>query len=182
MNKPPVREQGFTILETLTAIGVISLSTLLLLMVLYSSMVHSVRSRETLIGAAKVLRMDEGLRNHIASINIPYWERARESITSMEPGASLEIPWYEGDPERILQIRINSGFSPNSQLEIISPDTHEQIDLGDAIQLDSLHIITDQAGGPAGVEVRYDYRGLPRRMVAAFSSRPLPGLREGERP
>jgi prepilin-type N-terminal cleavage/methylation domain-containing protein len=162
-------ERGFTLTEALAAIGIISILTALVLSFLSSSITSSARSKDTLFFFKDMLLADEKIRELAGEVVIPYWERVSELIPGN--GTALEIPWYGGRKENVLRIQID----PQGRLSMNAPINGGPSTYTAPVSLtvNAADILRDGTGNPAGLRIRYDYRGKPCYTTAIFGSLPV---------
>jgi hypothetical protein len=151
INKLKHREQGFTILETLTAITIISLSTLIMTGFLYSTLKLTGRLRDTLALSVDLLKADEKLRRETAAITIPYWERR---IDIVQTPSHTAIPWYGGEEGRALELNINGEY-------------------GNFPHITAVNILRDMHEKPYGLDIAYEHQGRIFHTTCCFSTLPV---------
>jgi prepilin-type N-terminal cleavage/methylation domain-containing protein len=161
MNK---HDEGFTLVETLTAIAVISIAGLALLSGVSMATRTLEKAKTRAIHATRLLNADERLRELIGQVAIPFWERNAGFAVRNE---TLELPWYQGQKDAILRITFVKRDA-QTMLEINTPDKREVIML-DTVGEPALGLILDADKQPCGVEIRLaDYHSR-----IAFASRPF---------
>jgi hypothetical protein len=161
------QEDGFTITEALTAIGIVSIAGMIVLSVLSSSIKGIDRSKDSLGLGIKLLLVDDLIRRKTGAVNIPYWERRFNLI---EDACSIQIPWYRGRAgdylrffwdEYSLSMETKSGEEKETLLLLKEPD-HINID-----------ILAGESGIPRGLDIGYTYGGKEYHTRASFSSIPV---------
>ncbi|AEF87015.1 prepilin-type N- cleavage/methylation domain protein [Treponema primitia ZAS-2] len=159
-------EGGFTLLETLAAMGILSILVCLIALSLSSSLATLGRSRNRLIFAVKLLKADALIRSRVNGIAIPYWE-----TPSLEDGgSSLAIPWYKGEKESFLRIKAEEG---RLILETDDGKKTETLTLLNDIESVELSLLRNDYDMPWGIAVTYIYKQQNYHTWAAFSSIPL---------
>jgi prepilin-type N-terminal cleavage/methylation domain-containing protein len=143
-----VDEQGFTILETLTAITIISLSALIMTGFLSSTLRLTGRVRDTLALSMDLLKADEQLRGETAAIAIPYWERR---VNIVQTPSLMAIPWYGGEEGHVLELRIGGNFP----------------------HITGVNVLRDVNEIPYGLDIVYEYRGRTIYTSCCFSTLPV---------
>jgi prepilin-type N-terminal cleavage/methylation domain-containing protein len=166
MNK---HDEGFTLLETLTAIAVISIAGLALLSGVSIATRALEKAKTRAMYAARLLSADERLRELIGQVAIPYWERNAGLVVRNEAAyaAALELPWYQGQKDAVLRIAFVKRDA-QTMLEINTPDKRDVIMLDFVGEL-TLGLILDADKQPRGVDIQLaDYHSR-----IAFASRPF---------
>jgi prepilin-type N-terminal cleavage/methylation domain-containing protein len=159
------RECGFTIVEVLAAIGVISVCTALLGGLFSSSFRAIAGSREELELTAEFLKIDALIRAEAGAVVIPYWERGA-GIVQDEQG--ITVHWYGGIRENTLRIGKENG---NIIVETSGGSDRETHILPGAA--DRINIVPLE--GSSGFDISAETRGKLRRSEVYFSSVPLKG-------
>jgi type II secretory pathway pseudopilin PulG len=159
-NDPNSWEQGFTILETLTAIAVISLSTLIIAGFLASTIKLTGRVRDTLTLSVEMLKADEQLRRETAAVAIPYWERR---VDIVQTPSYTAVPWYGGEEAQTLELNINSGNDNSGKFPTII----------------GVNILRDSNEKPYGIDIVQEYHGRTVHTSCCFSTLPV---RTGQEP
>jgi prepilin-type N-terminal cleavage/methylation domain-containing protein len=161
MNK---HDDGFTLVETLTAIAVISIAGLALLSGVSTATRALEKAKARAMYATRLLNADERLRELIGQVAIPFWERNADILAHAE---TLELPWYQGQKDAVLRI-VFVKRDAQTMLEINTPDKREVIML-DTVGEPTLGLILDADKQPRGVDIRLaDYHSR-----IAFASRPF---------
>ncbi|ULQ59086.1 prepilin-type N-terminal cleavage/methylation domain-containing protein [Brucepastera parasyntrophica] len=166
MNK---NEEGFTFMEVLVAIAIISIIGLSLLWGIASISDSVTRARENARLALSLLKADEYIRERTAEIRIPYWER---NITFESSGSSASIPWYQGDKNAYLRF-----FTENNTVYAETEFNGETAKLAllTGIENIEIRILENKNGAPAGLEIIYMLKGKEYRTVSPFASIPIAG-------
>jgi hypothetical protein len=160
------REDGFTLLEALAAMGVITVVLTLLAMALPSSIAALGKSRDTLIFGVKLLRADSLIRNRVGAIAVPYWENL-----VLDAGiSSLTIPWYQGKPGAKLRL---SAEDNALILEIEGAGDGERVTVIDGLDGVELSVLRDDKQIPYGIGISYFYKQNTYHCFSAFASHPL---------
>ncbi|GHT79601.1 hypothetical protein FACS1894130_08780 [Spirochaetia bacterium] len=169
-------EQGFTLPETLAAIGIITLSIIMVLGFFSSSVMASSRSKDSLFFFMDMLKADEEIRNTAAGIVIPYWERRlRVAPLSLEPPfgdtTAIEIPWYGGREDAVLRISVDD----HNRLTMETKGAAETEIRGakKSLTIADVRLLCDGKGIPYGLRVNYDYHGRQGYTIAPFSTFPV---------
>jgi type II secretory pathway pseudopilin PulG len=162
-NTADFREQGFTIIESLTAIVLICTCTVITGAFLNAALKTTGRIRDTLVSTADLLRADEELRRLAAAVTIPYWER-RVNITQSPD--RVVIPWYGGGEDGSLEfIKNGASFSLN-----ITGGQNEASRVVRIPPVRSVIILRDEYGSPLGLDIAWEYRDEDIRTICFFSS------------
>jgi prepilin-type N-terminal cleavage/methylation domain-containing protein len=163
-------EGGFTLLETLAAIAVVSLVMGILGLSLSSSAGALEKTRDRVLFGIRLLRADSLLRDRVGAVAIPYWE-----TPILEAGdASLAIPWYQGERDGRLRL-----LTENGELILEAEDKWKKERLVLIAGLDGaeLSVLRNEERAPCGIAVTYFHKQHSYRTLAAFSTAPLRGGR-----
>jgi hypothetical protein len=161
------REQGFTIIEAMTAIALICACTVTIGSFLSSALKTAGRIRETLVSTSALLLADEEIRRHAAAITIPYWERH----VNLSPSSSrIVIPWYRGREDYVLEfVKTGDSFQVNAITDTVF-SLPFSLGLPD---IKSVELLRDGNGNPRGLDLAWEYRGGDIRTICRFSSSAL---------
>jgi type II secretory pathway pseudopilin PulG len=169
------RDRGFTIIEGLSALGIISLAGLITAALLASSTASITKSTELLLFTLRALRAEALIRGQVNTVAVPYWERNPEVREASGPDASsVSIPWYRGEAGAELRI-CREGKSLFIETPGGAGSEPERLVLLEDLEGLDLYVRRDRRGIPLGVCLDCSYRGKKLRILAAFSSVPLPG-------
>jgi prepilin-type N-terminal cleavage/methylation domain-containing protein len=156
-------EGGFTLLETLAAMGILSVLLSLIALSLSSSVTALRASADRLLFAARLLRADALIRSKVNEIAIPYWE----TPSLEEDRSSLAIPWYGGRREASLRIETGGG---RLIMETREGEKTETLTLLTGLEGAELSLLRDDLEIPWGIGVTYVYKQHSYHTWAAFSS------------
>jgi prepilin-type N-terminal cleavage/methylation domain-containing protein len=179
----PSPEDGFTIIEVLAALTVISFCGLLMTGFVSSMIRLGDRARQELSIARDLLRLDGEIRALVSAVAIPYWERK----ALLEAGASgLSIPWYGGRADHALRfVRRDDAFAvefPAGEAArfpgiIKASGTTESLRVHQnttvSLLITVVEVLRDSQGIPYGLDISYQYQGRPGHTAARFSTLPL---------
>jgi hypothetical protein len=173
LEQPDNRDGGFTIVETLTAMGIICTALLLVWWGVSASMTGVSQSKGNVFFAMDLLRADRLIRDAAGEVQIPYWER-RLNLQSGED--DLTIPWYRGVADNYLHL------FPEDDALIMEIHCNDE-ETGSVLLkrnvllrgIESLEcrILRDDNQMPFGLAIDYEHRGKSFHTVAHFSSTPL---------
>jgi hypothetical protein len=160
-------EDGFTITETLAAIGIISVAGMIVLAVLSSSIKGIEKAKGSLDFGMKLLPADDLIRLKAGAVRIPFWERR---IGLIEDPSSLQIPWYEGRAGNYLRF-----FWDDHSLLMESGSGEEKETLLLLKTLDgvNINVLSGEEGIPRGLNITYTHNGKEYHTRASFSSIPV---------
>jgi prepilin-type N-terminal cleavage/methylation domain-containing protein len=104
---PPRSDRGFTFIEVLISLTILSLISLVVW--------GGLRNARTLIerisyrgsATAKVVQLDSFLRSSCLKVRPPFWLAALEVQSSED---RLSIPYYEGEPDRHLVLEVDGSY------------------------------------------------------------------------
>jgi prepilin-type N-terminal cleavage/methylation domain-containing protein len=162
-------EGGFTLTETMAAVGIISIA----FSVLGAAAVFSFRQIngpvDFLSFGIRLLRADTLVRRGVEAVTIPYWELDFESTARDQ--RSLVIPWYEGRKEDRLMIY----FSRNGELamETESQGKKDRQVLINNLEDAAIAVWRDEAQVPRGIDIMYRYHDRTCHTRSNFGSSPL---------
>jgi hypothetical protein len=164
-------EEGFTITEALTAIGIIAVAGMLVLGALSSSMKGIDRAKGGIDFGVKLLAADNLIRRRAGAVNIPFWER---NVALIIQDTSMQVPWYGSMAEDYLRF-----FWDEHSLRMETEIGGEKESVLLFKALDRIHVsaLVDEDGIPYGLDVAYAYGGREYHTRAAFASSPVQGGR-----
>jgi prepilin-type N-terminal cleavage/methylation domain-containing protein len=162
------REGGFTLIETMAAVGIVSI-VLSVLSIAAASSFRSVNGPvDFLLFGIKLLRADTLARSEIEAVSVPYWELNFDPVLQEQ---SLVIPWYGGRKAD----RLSLLFSQDGEL-IMETDTQGKTtrkvlmnNLDDAV----ITLWKDEAELARGIDIMYRYHGRVYQTRSAFGASPL---------
>jgi type II secretory pathway pseudopilin PulG len=161
------QEEGFTIIEALAAIGIISAAGMIVLGVLSSSIKGIDRARESLGLGAKLLLTDDLIRRKTGAVRLPYWERGFNII---EDNSSIQIPWYRGRAGDYLRFFWDED---SLSMETGSGEERETLVLLEGTDHIRIDILAGGEGIPYGLDIAYTYGGREYHTRTSFSSLPV---------
>ncbi|WP_010259483.1 PulJ/GspJ family protein [Treponema primitia] len=159
-------QAGFTLVETLIALGVVSLIMTILTISMTSSAAALEKSKDRALFGIKLLRADSLIRDRIGAVAVPYWE-----LPVLEAGeSSVRISWYQG--ERNGYIRL---LTEKDALIMETEDKRkkERIVLISGLDGTNLSILRDEQHIPYGIDVIYLHRQKTYHTMSAFSTSSL---------
>jgi hypothetical protein len=162
-------EEGFTITEALTAIGIIAASGMIALGALSSSIKGIDRAKGGIEFGVKLLAADNLIRRKTGAVNIPFWER---NIALIAEDTSIQVPWYGSMAEDYLRFFWDEH---SLRMETESGGEKESVLLFRALDRIQVSALTDGDGIPYGLDVAYAYGGREYHTRAAFASSPVQG-------
>jgi prepilin-type N-terminal cleavage/methylation domain-containing protein len=187
------RESGFTIVEVLAALTIISLCGLLVAGFVPAAIRLGGQVRRDLSAARNLLRLDGEIRSLTAAVATPYWERR----PTLEADASgLSIPWYGGRADQVLRfVRRDDAFTlelpageaarfpgiveaagttVNLRFSLeTTPLLRSNFDATESLWISAVEMLKDARGIPYGLDISYQYRGKAGHTAACFSTLPL---------
>jgi hypothetical protein len=166
------REGGFTVIEGVTALAIISVVGMITLSLPGSAARALSGSLKPLFFTLGVLRAEALIRDRVSAVRVPYWEKTafpREGPPEETP--SITIPWYEGDARAALRL---AGEDGTLYIETVRNSGVEHITLLEDLDDLSLSVQRGRGGVPLGVSISCGFRGLRFRIDAPFASIPLP--------
>jgi hypothetical protein len=159
---------GFTVMETLVAMGVASLIMIILALSLASSAEAMQKAKDRALFGIHLLRADSLVRNRIGAVAVPYWEKAAPETGEF----SVTIPWFEGERAGYVRLLAEEG---TLVMESAGKGKTERIPLISGLDGLELFILRNGKSVPYGVGVAY-FRGQNSyHTLAAFASLPLAG-------
>jgi hypothetical protein len=156
---------GFTVLETLAAMGALSLIMIVLALSLSSAAGTLQKAQDRALFGIQLLRADSLIRNRLGAVAVPYWENP-----ALETGeSSVTIPWYQGEQEGYVRLLAEEG---TLVMETSGKGKTERTLLISG--LDGIELSVLRAGNvPYGVGVAYFQGQKSYHTLSAFSSLPL---------
>jgi hypothetical protein len=163
-------QSGFTGMETLIAMGVVSLVMIILALFLSSSAGAIQRAGDRALFGIKLLRADSLIRDRMGAVAIPYWENP-----VLETGeSSVTIPWSRGEREGYVRLLAEEGALV---METGNKQKNERILLLSGLDGLEFSILRNEASAPYGVGVAYFLGQKSYHTLSAFSTIPVAGGR-----
>jgi prepilin-type N-terminal cleavage/methylation domain-containing protein len=160
---------GFTLLETLIAMGVVSLIMIILALSLSSSAGTMEKAKDRVLFGIQLLRADSLVRNRIGAVAVPYWETP---VLETEE-SSLRIPWYQGERESFVRLLVEEG---TLVMETAGKEKKERILLVSDLDGAEFSVLRNSESIPYGVGVAC-FRGQNSyQTLSAFATLPVTGL------
>jgi hypothetical protein len=162
-------------METLIAMGALSLIMIVLALSLSSSLGAMQRARDRALFGIGLLRADSLIRNRIGAVAVPYWEQA-----VVEAGeSSVTIPWYQGKRESYVRLLAEDGALV---LETGDKGNVERTVLLSGLDGTEFSVLRNEERLPCGVGVAY-YKGQNSyHTLSAFATLPIGGAPAGGLP
>jgi prepilin-type N-terminal cleavage/methylation domain-containing protein len=162
------REDGFTLIETMAAVGIVSIVLSVLVIATTLAFRRMSSPLDFLLFGVKLLRADTLARGGIEAVAVPYWEQNFDPILQEQ---SVVIPWYEGRKKDHLGLF----FSQDGELIMETKSqggTKRQVLMNN---LDDAKIIVwkDETEVPRGIDIIYRYHGRVYQTRSAFGASPL---------
>jgi hypothetical protein len=159
---------GFTIMETLIAVGAVSLVMIVLALSLSSSAGAMEKAGNRALFGIQLLRADSLIRNRIGAVAVPYWEQAAPEMGE----SSVTIPWYQGEREGYVRLLAEAG---TLVMETSDKRKTERMLLMSGLDGMELSILRNEESVPYGVGIVY-FRGQNSyHTLSAFSTLPVTG-------
>jgi hypothetical protein len=157
---------GFTALETLIALGVVSLVMAILALSLSASAGAMKKAGDRALFGIQLLRADSLIRDRIEGVAIPYWE-----IPAPETGeSSVTIPWHRGQRDGYVRLRAEEGALI---METGDKQKNERILLMSGLDGIEFSILRNGGSLPYGVGVSYFMGRNSYHTLSAFATPPL---------
>jgi prepilin-type N-terminal cleavage/methylation domain-containing protein len=159
---------GFTLMETLVAMTVVSLIMIILSLALSSSAGAMEGAKNRALFGIGLLRTDSLIRDRIGAVAVPYWERAEAKID----GSSAMIPWYRGEREGYVRIAVEEG---TLVMETWDKQKKERITLLSDLDGADFSLLRNGENDTYGVGVACLRGQNSYHILSAFSTFPLTG-------
>jgi len=150
---------GFTTLEAVIALALISIVAGLLFASASGLVRASGRDRSRALAVAKLYRLDDCLRNSALRVRIPYWAPGVEA-ESLPDGAAF--PYCDGERDAIIEVRGADGA-----LLVRTPDASYRFD---GVLDVAVSTARDSAGIPVGLRVAFSLEGRHFEVLARFGA------------
>jgi len=129
-SRKKLRQEGFTLTETLTAILILAFSSSAVLFGIRGVLtIYNKLTEEAKIHAELIL-FRETLKESLGDIIIPFWETEPDIALSQENGI-LSLPYYKGDKGAVLKLGFTQNgfsiFTPQGQTVIFPHITNVNI-------------------------------------------------------
>jgi prepilin-type N-terminal cleavage/methylation domain-containing protein len=173
MNDNP--QSGFTMMETLIAMGVVSLIMIILALSLSSSAGAMQKAKDRSLFGIKLLRADSLIRSRIGEVAVPYWENPAPEMGE----SSVTIPWRHGERESYVRLLAEEGALV---METGDRQKKERTLLMSGLDRIEFSILRNEGSVPYGIGVAYIQGQNSYHTLSAFSSIPVMGAPAGGRP
>jgi prepilin-type N-terminal cleavage/methylation domain-containing protein len=161
-------DEGFTLIETLTALALVSIIMTILTLALSSSLGVLGKSRDRALFGVRLLRADSLIRNRIGAVAIPYWE-----TPVLETGdSSVTIPWYQGERSGYVRLLAEDD---SLIMETGEKKKTERIVLLSGLEEVGFSILRNEQRTPCGIDVAYSHKQKIYHTLSAFSTFPIQG-------
>jgi hypothetical protein len=155
-------------METLVAVGVVSLVMIILALSLASSAGAMQKARDSALFGIQLLRADSLIRNRIGAVAVPYWEQAVPDTRE----SSVTIPWYQGERGGYVRLLAEEG---TLVLETACKGKTERIALMSGLDGTEFSILRNGESAPYGIGVAC-FRGQNSyHTLSAFATLPVTG-------
>ncbi|GHV73394.1 hypothetical protein AGMMS49940_06960 [Spirochaetia bacterium] len=159
-------DDGFTLMETLTALALVSLIMTIIALALSSAAGVWTQSRDRALFAVRLLRADSLVRSRIGAVAIPYWE----TPVLLAADSSVTIPWFEGERSGFVRLRAEDD---RLIMETGEKRKTERIVLLSGLEGTELSILRDERHIPGGIGVTYFHKQKSYHTRSAFASFPI---------
>ena len=157
---------GFTVMETLVALGVASLVMIILALSLSSSAGAMQKAKDRALFGIRLLRADSLIRNRIGAVAVPYWEKPIPEAGE----SSVRIPWYQGEREGYVRLLAGEG---TLIMETSCKQKEERILLMSGLEGVEFSVLRNEALIPCGIGVAYFHGQNSYHTLSAFSTLPV---------
>ena len=134
---------GFTLIETLVAITLISLIGLPVFMVTSDTVAFTRKIKDHNRWNGELIKLERVLRKSVREVKIPFWISDIEIINKND---SLIVPYWNSDEDSALEIKIT-----DTDLEITTPEGSTVFSGFDSAEFD---ILKDSGSRTIGISVR----------------------------
>lgn len=140
------RNKGFSFVETLISLLIISLISTVMYSAFSSSIKSIIKIKEKQKKDFEIFRTEQELRNIVSSIDIPFWEK---NFYFKITDDSISCSYLNGNPKV------------------------ETKNLPYPINLLSYNVVYFEKIKPVGVKIEYEIMGQPRIISQTFASQPI---------
>lgn len=159
---------GFTLMETLIAMGIVSLILTILTVSLSSSAAVMEKSKDRALFGIKLLRADSLIRDRMGAVAVPYWE-----TPVLETGeTSMTIPWYQGERDGYVRLLTDKD---TLIMETDDKQKKERLVLISGLDGIDLSVLRDDRHIPYGIDVTYFHNRNTYHTLSVFSTSSLLG-------
>jgi prepilin-type N-terminal cleavage/methylation domain-containing protein len=159
---------GFTLIESLVAMTVVSLVMIILALSLSSSTGAMKKAKDRALFGIRLLRADSLLRDRIGAVAIPWWEKA---VPETEE-SSVTIPWYQGEREGYVRLIAEEGALV---METGNKQKKERMLLMSGLDGLEFSILRNEGRIPYAVGVAYFLGQNSYYTLSAFATLPIAG-------
>jgi len=161
-------EGGFTLTETMAAVGIISIALSILSAAAVFSFRNTIDPVDFLFFGIRLLRADTLARDKVEAVTVPYWDL---NFDPAQEEQALVIPWYGGRKENRLAFYLSQDGELIMETE--SQGKKEKQTLINKLEGADLGVWRDEAQTPRGIDILYRYQGRVYQTRSAFGSSPL---------
>jgi len=123
-------DRGFTLIETLVAITLISLIGLSVFMVFSDTVTFTAKVKDLNLWNKELIQLERTLRKSVGEVQIPFWI---SDIHLTEGTGTMTIPYWNGDADLFLEIEIE-----DTVLKITTPEGRTVFNEYDGVEFDFL--------------------------------------------
>ena len=142
-NKANKNESGFTLIETLIAITLVSLIGIPVFMVTSDTVTFTGKIKDLNRWNKELVQLERVLRKSVAEVKIPFWI---SDVEVTEEKGIIMIPYWKGDVSSFLEIKIE-----DTVLKISTPEGSTVFNGYDGVEFDFLK---DSGSRTIGLSIR----------------------------
>jgi hypothetical protein len=161
-------EGGFTLIETMAAVGIVTIALSILSAAAVLSFRNTVDPVDFLFFGIRLLRADTLVRDKVEAVTVPYWDL---NFDPAQQDGSLVIPWYGGRKEDRLVFYLSRDGELIMETE--SRGKKEKQTLINKLESADISVWRDKAQIPRGIDILYRYQGRVYQTRSAFGSSPI---------
>lgn len=161
-SKPNARNAGFSFLEVLAALLLLSALSLALWGGLAGSQGLLQKTIRRLSTSVKLLQLDSAIRQALERVRIPFW--IDPETAARQEGERVSFAWLDGEPERLLTFELSDGTV------VIAADGG-RVGFG-PFPAARLKLFREESGKPRGVEVAIRGEAKETRILARCGGSP----------
>ncbi len=110
---PGEKDSGFTLVETLIALTLVSLIGIPVFMVFSDTVTFTAKIKDLTRWNKELIQLERVLRKSVSEIEIPFWI---DNIEVTEEAGTVSVPYWNGDVNSFFEIKIEDNV-----LKIITP-------------------------------------------------------------
>ncbi|MCK5153875.1 MAG: prepilin-type N-terminal cleavage/methylation domain-containing protein [Spirochaetales bacterium] len=136
-------DRGFTLIETLIAITLVSLIGIPVFMVFSDTVTFTAKVKDLNRWNKELIQLERTLRKSVGEVQIPFWI---SDIEVTENAGTMSVPYWNGDADSVLELEIK-----DTTFKITTPEGSTVFNGYDGVEFD---ILKDSHSRTIGLSIR----------------------------